>query len=177
MKTDNRQKLLIVAVGVMAALLIGDKLLYGPGVKLWQSRQREISRLQTQITEGSALIRREEIVRERWESMRTNTLPNNPSFAQEQLLKTLQDWAQESGASLSGLTPQWKNDSEQFKTLVCRINGEGTLWALARFIYNIEKGPLGLKLDSVDITSRDNTGRNLSLGAQVSALVLTPQQP
>jgi len=45
---------------------------------------------------------------------------------------------------------------------------------LSRFIYDVEKGPLGLKLESVDLTSRDNTGKQLSLGLQISGLVLTP---
>ena len=177
MKTDNRQKLLIVLVAVLGGVFLGDKLLYTPLMKAWKSRHAEIRRLSTQISEGSALIRRDDVIRERWDSMRTNTLPNNPSLAQEQLLKTLQDWAQESGASLNAVTPQWKNDSDDYKTLICRIDASGTLWMLSRFIYNIEKGPLGLKLESVDITSRDNTGRQLSLGLQVSGLVLTPEQP
>lgn len=174
MKTDNRQKLLVVIVAVMAGLLIGDKLIYSPLVNLWQKRQGEIKKLRVQVTEGAALMKREDVIHERWRTMRSNTLPNNPSLAQEQLLKAIQEWAQESGVSLNAITPQWKNDSEEYKTLVCRIDASGTLWMLSRFIYDIEKGPLGLKLESVDLTSRDNTGRQLSLGLQISGLVLTP---
>lgn len=176
MKPDNRQKILIIAVGVMAALLVGDKLILTPGLKHWSARQQEISKLRTELDEGRALIRRDEVIRERWDTMRTNTLPNDPSQAQEQLLTTLQEWAQESGTKLVGMMPQWKSDSDDYKSLVCRVSAEGTMWAISRFIYNIEKGPLGLKLDSVDITSRDN-GRNLSVGLQVNALVLTPKKP
>ena len=71
--------------------------------------------------------------------------------------------------------PQWKSDSEEYKTLVCRVDASGTLWMLSRFVYDIEKGPIGLKLDSVDFTSRDTSGRQLSLGLQISGLVLTPK--
>jgi hypothetical protein len=46
---------------------------------------------------------------------------------------------------------------------------------VSRFLYDIEKGPLGLKLESVDINSRDNTGKQLTLGLQVSGLVLTSE--
>jgi Tfp pilus assembly protein PilO len=175
MKPADRQKLLIVLVAVLAGVLIGDRLIYTPLTNLWQSRQQEIKRLRTQVTEGSALLRRESVIRDRWDNMRTNTLPNNQSLAQEQMLKAFQNWAQESGVSLNALTPQWKTDSDDYQTLVCRVDASGTLWMLSRFLYDIEKGPLGLKLESVDVSSRDNTGQQLSLGLQVSGLVLTPQ--
>jgi hypothetical protein len=176
MKTDNRQKLLIIIVAALIGLFVADRLIYAPLVRLWQSRQAEIKRLRTQVVEGSALVKRESLIRERWGNMRSNTLPNNPSLAQEQVLKAFQDWAQESGVSLNAISPQWKSDSDDFKTLVCRVDASGTLWMLSRFIYNVEKGPMGLKLDSVDFNSRDNTGTQLSLGLQISGLVLTPQQ-
>ncbi|MBC8097392.1 MAG: hypothetical protein H7Y43_16425 [Akkermansiaceae bacterium] len=175
MKTDNRQKLLVLVTAVLICLFVGDKLVYSPLVRLWQARQQEIKRLKTQVVEGSLLIKREGVLRERWENMRTNTLPNNPSLAQEQLLKAFQDWAQESGVSLNAITPQWKSDSDDYRTLVCRVDASGTLWMLSRFVYDIEKGPIGLKLESVDFSSKDNTGQQLSLGLQISGLVLTPK--
>ena len=58
---------------------------------------------------------------------------------------------------------------------MCRVEAEGTLWFLSRFIYDIESDPLGLKLESVDFSSPDNTGQKLTLGLQVSGLVLTSQ--
>ena len=177
MKTDNRQKLLLVLTIVAATLLVGDKLVYSPLVRLWQSRQQEIRKLRLQVKEGSALVRREQVVRGRWDEMRTNTLPNNPSQAQEKVLKAFEDWARESGVTLNGITPQWKSDTDEYQTLVCRVNAMGTLWMLSRFIFDIEKGPLGLKLESVEINSTDNTGQQLALGLQVSGLVLASQQP
>jgi hypothetical protein len=176
MKTDNRQKLLIALTVVAGTLLIGDRLIYSPLVHWWQARDKEISRLRLQVKEGRALVNHEQSIRERWDSMRTNTLPNNPSLAQEKVLKAFQEWAQESGVSLNGITPQWKGE-EEHQTLVCRVDASGTLWMLSRFIYDIEKGPLGLKLESVEINSRDNTGQQLALGLQVSGLVLATQEP
>ncbi len=175
MKTDNRQKILMITAAVLIGLFVGDKLVYSPLVRFWQSRQQEITSLRTKVKEGSALVARESVIRDRWDNMRTNTLPNNPSLAQEQVLKAFQDWAQESGVSLNAIMPQWKSDSEEYRTLVCRVDASGTLWMLSRFVYDLEKGPLGLKLDAVDFSSRDATGKQLSLGLQISGLVLTPK--
>ena len=36
------------------------------------------------------------------------------------------------------ITPQWKSDSDDYMTLVCRVDASGTLWRLSRFIYDLE---------------------------------------
>ena len=86
---------------------------------------------------------------------------------------TIAAWAQDSGATVTGITPQWKNDTTNYLTLNCRVEATGDLGTLSRFVYDIEKGPLGLKLDSVEFSTHDNFGQQLTLGLQVSGLALT----
>ena len=176
MKTSSRQQLLIVATIVVVALFASDRLIYTPLKHLWQARAKEVKDLRGQIRRGSATIKNEQAINGKWDQMRTNTLPNNQSAALEKISKAFHDWAQESGASLNGVTPQWKSDSDEYKTVVCRVDASGTLWMLSRFIYDIEKDPMGLKLESVDLSSRDNTGQQITLALQVSGLVLTSQE-
>lgn len=185
MKTENRQKLLIIVTGCVLALLLGDKLVYSPLVRVWQSRETEIKTLRAQVDEGAALVKREGVIRSRWQNMQTNMLPNDDSLAQERVYKSLQEWAQESGVSINAINPQWKIEKDDYKTLVCRVDASGSLWMLSRFIYNIENasspnnkssvGALGVKLESMDLSVKDNTGQLLSLGLQISGLVLTPK--
>ncbi len=175
MKIGNRQQLLLVVTVAVVALFAGDKLIYTPLTSLWQARAKEITKLRGDIRRGTATINGEQVIRGQWDEMRTNTLPNNQAQALENISRKFHDWAEESGASLNAVTPQWKSDADDYKTVVCRVDASGTLWMLSRFIYDIEKDPLGLKLESVDFSSRDNTGQQLTLGLQVSGLVLTSQ--
>jgi hypothetical protein len=57
-------------------------------------------------------------------------------------------------------------------TLNCRVEASGTLGTLSQFLYSIEKGPMPLKPDSVELTARENTGQQLTLGLQISGLAL-----
>jgi len=68
--------------------------------------------------------------------------------------------------------PQWKNDSTNYMTLNYRVEASGNLGTLSQFLYNIEKGPVALKLDSVELSAHDNTGQQLTLGLQISGLAL-----
>jgi hypothetical protein len=44
-------------------------------------------------------------------------------------------------------------------------------WARWRkFLFNVERDPMALKIESVEITARDKEGQNLSLGLQISGL-------
>jgi hypothetical protein len=176
MKIDYRKKILIIVAAAGLALLAADQLVLTPLAGAWKERGREIVKLRAQVAEGASLIRREQAIRNRWNEMRTNTLPDNQSLAQEQVLKTVVNWAQESGVSINGTSPQWKNDADDHKTLVCRVDASGSLWTLSRFLYDLENGPMALRLESVDLSSRDNNGQQLTLALQLSGLALTSPQ-
>jgi len=59
--------------------------------------------------------------------------------------------------------------------LECRADGFGSIEAVSRFLYEIEKDNLPLRVESVEITARDNNGQQLALALQVSGLLLTPE--
>jgi len=176
MKIENRQQWLLVvtvAVGLLYAL---DQSVLEPLAGWWKSRAKTVAALRTQVHDGRLLVQREAGLRSRWNGMRTNTLPANASLAEQQVLKAFDSWSRESGASVNGITPQWNNDSSQdYLTLNCRVEASGNLGTLSRFLYDIEKDPMALKLESVELSTRDNTGQQLTLDLQISGLVLGSQ--
>jgi len=176
MKVENRQQVLIVAVVVAAALLVGNSLIYEPLSKWWSARSEQITKLRTQVNDGNALIKREAGIRGHWSEMRTNTLPTNTSLAEQQLFKAFDTWSRDSGATITGIMPQWKSDSDDYQTLNCRVEASGDLGKLSQFLYDIEKDPMALKLDSVELSARDAGGQQLTLGLQLSGLVLVSQR-
>jgi hypothetical protein len=121
------------------------------------------------------MIQREAIIRGRWNGMRTNALPASPSLAEQQVLKALDAWSRDSGAEITSITPQWKNTSTNYLTLDCRVETAGTLDALSRFLYAVEKGQMALKIDSLELSAHDNTGQQLTLGLEINGLALTSE--
>ena len=172
MKIENRQRFLIVLTAVAAALLIGNSLIYVPLAKLWSARSTQIAGLSKQVKDGKMLLQREAGIRSRWSSMRANVLPDNPSLAGQQVIKAFDNWSRASGAEVSSIMPQWKNDSTNYMTFNCRVEASGTMGTLSQFLYQIEKGPMALKLDSVELSAHDNAGQQLTLGLQISGLAL-----
>ena len=175
MNLTNRQQLLAVLAIAALALLVGDRLVFSPLAKTWKDRADRIDELQRSVTQGTLLLAREASIRARWESMRTNTLAPEVSIAENQALSAFDRWSQESRIGINSIKPQWRRSpAAEFATLECRVDAFGNLSALTRFVYEIEKAPLGLKVDTVEITTRDDRGEQLTLGLQISGLQLNP---
>ena len=127
MKIENRQQFLVVLTIAAAALFVGVNFIITPLGGWWSSRQKQIKELRVKVTEGRQLIKREESIRRRWEDMQANALPANTSLAESQLLKAVDEWSHSSGAEVTSLMPQWKNESTNYLTLACRVETAGIL--------------------------------------------------
>ena len=172
MPIKNRQQLLILAALAGLALLVGDSLILTPMGKAWKARAATIVELRQQVEKGDRLVKHEASYRMSWARMQTNTLPSNPSLAEQKVLQAFDKWSQDSRISVNSITPQWKRDSDDFTTLQCRVDVTGTVGTLSRFLFAIEQDPMALKIESMEITSRDKEGAQLSMGLQLSGLVL-----
>ena len=172
MQIKNRQKMLVILAAVGVGFLLGDKLIVTPLTAGWQARSKQIAELTKQVNQGSLLVSRESVIRDRWDQMRTNTLPEEVSAAENEVLQAFERWSQASRISISSIKPQWKRAGEDFMTLECRADAFGSIEALTRFLYEVEKDPLALRVEAVEINARDNDGQQLGIGLQVSGLQL-----
>jgi hypothetical protein len=175
MKIENRQQFLAVAAIASVALLALNMLVYAPLEKAWKARSARITELKNSIAKGEGLLREQQRIRSQWEHMKTNMLPASVSAAENELLKAFDRWSQEARISVQSIKPQSKSINDEYTTVECRVDAFGSLSALTRFLYEVEKDKLALKVEAVEITSRDNDGQQLSLGLQVSGLLLPPK--
>jgi hypothetical protein len=174
----NREQLLLILAVTAILLMVGDKFIITPLTASWTARNKRIAELEKQIAEGTKKLERDRSIRDKWTSMRAHALTNTVSGAESQALRAFERWGKDAGVTVTGLKPQWKrgSDRDEHQVLECRADASGSLSSLARFLYQVEKDPMAIKVDVVDLTTRDNEGRNLTLSLQVSGLVLTPKK-
>jgi Tfp pilus assembly protein PilO len=174
----NRQQVLVIGAIVAIVLFAGDHLVLSPLLKEWSARSTRITELRRQITQGRMLVQREQGIRNRWQQMSRRALPNNTSAAEQQVVQAIDLCAQNSGVAISAITPQWKHDSDDYTTYECRVDAAGDLDKLNHFLYGIERNPMALKLELLELGARDKDGQQISLGLQLSGLVLnSPTTP
>jgi hypothetical protein len=176
MKLDfrNRQHLLLLGVALLAAYWIGDKLVFSPLSAAWKGRADRIAALRRQIADGRDLLRRERYIVPDWDRMRTNALPGVVSTAEGTVFRAFDRWSAESRISVTSVKPQWKHPEDDYQTLECRVDASGSLAALTRFLYEVEADPLGVRIDSMELSTRESDGSQLTLGLTVNGLYLNP---
>jgi Tfp pilus assembly protein PilO len=172
MKIKNRQDFLVVLTIAAVGLFVAVNFVFSPLQDWWGVRQKQIQTLGDQVKEGNQFIRRETGIRSHWADMQTNALPAVMSQAEQQFLTAMEGWQRDSGAEITSIMPQWKIDSTNYMTLNCRVETDGDLGALSRFIYDVEKGPLAVRMNSVELSAHDNTGQQMTMGVEIEGLAL-----
>jgi hypothetical protein len=171
----NRQQMLIIVTIAAIALFAGDRLVLSPLTTAWKARSARIAKLRKEVDDGKRLLLRERVLRSRWDEMSHKTLTNDISAAEQQVFNTIDHWAQYSGVVITAITPQSnqsKHDTDDYTTYECRVDATGDLSRLTRFLHSVEREPMALKLDLVEFSARDKEGQQLSLGLQLSGLIL-----
>jgi hypothetical protein len=176
MNLNKRQQFLAVLVIAMVGLFIADKLLITPLSNSWKNRSSRIAKLKELVRDGESTVKQEQTLRRQWDNIRTNTLASAKPEAESQMLKAFERWSQAGGVSVSSIRPQWKEVEDDYKTLECRADVAGSLPAIVRFLFQVERDPLGVKVDSMELTTRNSEGSQLALVIQVSGLLLNPQK-
>jgi len=171
----NRQRALVIGAGAMIALYLLDSIVFTPLTKLWQAHAAEIIKLQKDVARGRSAIARAAQTERVWKEMQDNALPKDPAQSEQDLLSAFDRWGRANNIEISSIRPQWKRGAtDRYSLLECRVDATGTIPTVTRFIYELEHSPLALRVDSVELTARDDYGSKLTLGLIVSGLRLSP---
>lgn len=171
MKIANRQKWFIIVAIVVIGLFALDNILISPLQKHWETRTKEIATLQKSIAQGKGVLARGPRTQALWNEMQAGALPNDSAQAEQQVLSAFDEWGRVTGAELASIKPQWRRGSnDRYSLLECRVDASGSLSTLTRFLYEVEKSPLALRIDALELISRDEAGGRLTLGLTVSGL-------
>jgi hypothetical protein len=171
----DRQRWLVIIAGASVALLVLEYWVRVPLTNLWQTHAAEIAKLQTSVTAGRGTIARAAQIERRWADMQANALPKDPAQAEQEVISAFDRWGRANNIELSSIRPQWKRGgTDKYSLLECRVDATGTIPTLSHFIYELERSPLALRVDAVELTSRDDSGQKLTLGLIVSGLRLSP---
>jgi Tfp pilus assembly protein PilO len=175
-KIDNRQKVLAIVAMVAVAALAADRLVFTPLIDLWRDHAHQISELRMNLDKGKALLVREQAIRDRWDKLQKSALPNDGSAAESKVLTAVERWTRDSGLGVTSIKPQWKQNADDYKTFECRVDATGDIETLMHFLYELERDPLAVRVEDMELSARDDNGLQLSLGVRFSALVLTGAQ-
>lgn len=166
----NRQHVLLLAAVLVVGLFLGDRLVRAPLWKAWKNRSAHLAELKVDVRNGEMLIERADSLTSRWNNMRTNALPIETAAAESLMLGAFDRWSRQADVSVSSIRPQWKRADNDYMTLECRADISGSISEVARFLYELEHDPMGVKVDNATLATRDTDGAQITLTLQASGL-------
>ena len=181
MNLNKRQQLLALFAILALGFYVADQVVFKPLTNTWKERSARITKLKAQVSEGTTLTneKRAKGWHEQWNRMQTNTLAwaaiqTRPFAAakpeaESQMLKAFESWAKAGGVAVSSIRPQWKEAEDDYRTLECRADVAGNLQSIAKFLYQVETDPLGVKVDTLELTTRNPEGSQMALVVSVTA--------
>jgi len=172
----SQEQILLIAAGICLFALFADKMILTPMLNHWDDNTTRIQQLQQDLQKGEMLMLRERALRRTWREMQRDALPNEISVAENQVITAVDRWVNESRISLSSFKPQWREFEENYMTMDCRAVAQGNMEEIARFLYELERDPLALKIESLELSERDGTGNLLSLSLRFSGLQLLEEE-
>jgi len=119
---------------------------------------------------GTILVRRGD--EEEWRTYLDGNLNSTDSIAQAQVLRAIENWTDDSEISVQLDKGEWRNHEDRYQTYDVRLVAEGTMQDAVEFIHAIESDKLPLKIEQLELASREKTGKLINVSVHFTGLQL-----
>ena len=94
------------------------------------------------------------------------------SAVEYDLLNSVNNWAGSSRLTVTSLRPRWITEEEGCKKLEIRVSSTGTMESIARFLYELEVDAQPLKVEDLELSTKDDKSTTLNCDVRLTRLVL-----
>ena len=173
---SRREGIIGIAAAVVLAALMGDRFIMTPVMeRLGQIEDRK-QQLLTEVNDAHSLFDRRRLMERKWQQLSTDGL-NSESEAESRVLHALDRWAQDSQLTLTSVKPQRPSAVKKgLQEMTFSVASTGSLEAVTRFIWLLEKASLPVKITDVQLGSVGESGSEMSLQIRLSALYIAASQ-
>ncbi|MEX0775580.1 MAG: GspMb/PilO family protein [Phycisphaeraceae bacterium] len=161
------------AAAVVAVLLL-DWLVLSP---VLSSRERLAvlrQKLQKEQVTAQRLLADDSAATRRYRNLVAVSLPGDASAAESRLLNDLRTWSQQAGFKLSSIRPDRASAVNDLNELSFQATGEGSMHALARFLYMLRNAQMPLRVLELQVASRSDAADDLTVQLRISTLWRAP---
>jgi hypothetical protein len=169
----------IIAIATLAALvvLVLDRYVVSPFLDSRDRVQTDAATLAGKTEEAMGVFERGKRSARRWREMHEKGLKDDPGEAESQMLHALDDWADQTGVSLSSRKPERPEEGSGVQQIAFNVAGTGTMQGVARFLWDMESANLPLRIRDLTLGARTEGRDDLSFKVNLSTLYVAPTGP
>ncbi|HNQ34828.1 MAG TPA: hypothetical protein PKN80_02055 [bacterium] len=167
---SKRERCIAVITLVAVFFLASDRFLLTPYLERRGRLLSEKHRLAEELESARSLFGRRDEPPTPLEKM----LESDAGTVESLTLRSLRNWAEESGLALSMLKPERSTRIGQMEELSFQAIGAGSMRAIRDFLWKIESARLPIKISELQLSGRKENSDDLMLQVRVAALCLAP---
>ena len=172
---SKRERYIVIGTVVVVGILGLDRLFLTPLIERRQLTNAQI-RLETERMEkATGLLTNRGRVSRKWNEISGTTLKVDGATAESQIIRSVGEWAQESGMNLSSVKPERAEKEKQFMKIQFRANGTGNMSAISRFMWRLQTSKVPIRVTDLSITTRRDGMDDLSMDLGISTVYLPPE--
>jgi hypothetical protein len=174
MNISKRERLIIIATGVVVALLVLDRFVLTPVLTARDDAQLQQESLLLSIQRGQQMLNQQRELGPKWKEMITGGLKHDPTEAESQVLHSVREWCQDAGLTLVSLQPEREPEKKILQEIAFRAVGTGTMNAVSRFLWRIETSKIPIRVKEMQVGSRKEGADDLTIQLRLSTLYQPP---
>lgn len=185
MALSSREKYIAIAVGAVIGLAGLDLLIIDPFEQRGQEIEVKRADIDNKLQKADATFARRRTLLPVWSAMNTvGGLKTDSSEAKSQMIQYLQNWAKESGVTLTSLEskelaqgpvdPKSEKPESKFERIGIHATGYGPMAAMTKLLWKVESAPKLLKVTEIHIAPRVEATDDLQIQLTVATVSLIP---
>ena len=160
-----------LVVGILAL----DRLFLTPLIERRQVTDAQMRLATGEMERADGLMTNRSRVNRKWNEMSGSSLKTDGATAESQVIRAVNDWAQEAGLNVSSVKPERAEKEKQFVKITFRANATGNMASISKFMWRLQTSKVPIRVTDVSITTRRDGADDLSLDLGISTIYLPPE--
>jgi hypothetical protein len=177
MTLSKRERYVGIATAAALAILALDRFFLDPLMTQAVELDAETSLAQQDLDRANRLFASNRRLNGEWSKLAGDRLARDGSAAENQVLHSVRDWAQESGLTLSSLKPERTERERGLGKVTVRATGTGGMAQISRFLWHVQTADIPVRLTDVQITTRKEGTDDLSVQLGLATVFVAPEPP
>ena len=173
MSIPRRQQILGALTALLALFFLLDHFALTPLLDKYRRQCQDIQKLEELLIQEHSLVKHRESWERRVRTFRDHALANDPSEAENMVLKTLRDWANQSHLAVESVRPRWHQEKDAPQILEVRLAGLGGLEEITQFLLAVEVAKIPLRVVKADLSAMRGNSRQIALNLVVQAVLIS----
>lgn len=171
-KFNKRERTLALIIAVLLLLFLFKVLIFSPLINKLSSVKDDIERLQLAIRKYLAVEREKDIIlAERKRIEKYLNLKGTDEEKMASILSRIEQEARKAGLSIQDMNPG-NISGPRPGIYSVQLRAEADLEKIFDFIYNLENADILLKIEKLNLSAKDESGKNLKIEATILGISL-----